>query len=50
MSPGHLLSISKIEIKDKINSDKITFYILDTLNVQIPKYNFHIYMLNGGSV
>jgi hypothetical protein len=46
MPPGHLLSISKIEIKDKINIDKITFYILDALNAQVPRYNFHIYILN----
>jgi hypothetical protein len=35
--PGHLLSIPKIEIKDKININKRTFYIFDTLNAQIPK-------------
>jgi hypothetical protein len=45
-APGHLLSIPKIEIKDKINFDKISFYILDALNAQVPKQNFHIYMLN----
>jgi hypothetical protein len=44
--PGHLLSIQKIEIKNKINIDKETFYILDELNVQISRYNFYIYMLN----
>jgi hypothetical protein len=43
---GHLLSIPKIKIKDKINIDEITFYILDALNAQIPRYNFYIYMLN----
>jgi hypothetical protein len=43
---GHLISILKIEIKDKINVDKTTFYILDALNAQIPRQNFHIYMLN----
>jgi hypothetical protein len=41
-----LLSIPKIKIKDKINIDKITFYIFDELNAQIPRYNFHIYILN----
>jgi hypothetical protein len=44
--PGHLLSMPKIEIKDKINVDKTTFYILDVLNAQIPRQNFYIYMLN----
>jgi hypothetical protein len=43
---GHLLSIPKIKIKDKINIDEITFYILDTLNAQVPRQNFHIYMFN----
>jgi hypothetical protein len=32
MPPRHLLSILKIKIKDKINIDTITFYILDALN------------------
>jgi hypothetical protein len=41
-----LISILKIEIKCKINIDKIIFYILDALNVQVPKQNFHIYMFN----
>jgi hypothetical protein len=43
---GHLLGIPKLEIKDKINIDKINFYILDALNAQAPRYNFYIYMLN----
>jgi hypothetical protein len=30
-----LLNIPKIEIKDKINIDKITFYIFDRLNAQV---------------
>jgi hypothetical protein len=34
-----LLSIPKIEIKDEINIDKITFYILDALNVQVLRHN-----------
>jgi hypothetical protein len=33
----HLLNILKIEIKDKINIYKVTFYIFDTLNAQIPR-------------
>jgi hypothetical protein len=27
----------KIKIKDKIKDDKITFYIFDALNAQIPR-------------
>jgi hypothetical protein len=45
-SSGYLLSISKVKVKDKVNIDKRTFYILDALNAQVPRYNFHIYMLN----
>jgi hypothetical protein len=46
LGQGHLLSISKIKIKDKINIDKIIFYFLDALNAQVPRYNLYIYMLN----
>jgi hypothetical protein len=34
---GHFLSIPKIKIKDKINIDKRTFYIIDALNAQISR-------------
>jgi hypothetical protein len=43
----------KIEIKSKINGDKITFYIFKALNAHIPRYNFYINKLNqcpGGTV
>jgi hypothetical protein len=36
----------KMEIKDKIKDDKITFYIFETLNAHIPRYNFYINKLN----
>jgi hypothetical protein len=41
-----LLSLPKMEIKDKINGDKITFYIFNALNAHIPKQNFYINKLN----
>jgi uncharacterized membrane protein SpoIIM required for sporulation len=39
--PVHLLSMLKKEIKDKSNSDKITFYTFKTLNAQFPRKIFH---------
>jgi hypothetical protein len=36
----------KMEIKDKINGDKRTFYIFKTLNAHIPRQNFYINNLN----
>jgi hypothetical protein len=36
----------KMEIKDKINGDKITFYIFKTLNAHILRQNFYINKLN----
>jgi hypothetical protein len=36
----------KMEIKDKINGDKITFYIFKTLNAHISRQNFYINKLN----
>jgi hypothetical protein len=36
----------EMEIKDKINDDKITFYILKALNAHIPKQNSYINKLN----
>jgi hypothetical protein len=40
----YLLSMPKmkIKIKDKINDDKITFYIFKALNAHIPKQKFYI--------
>jgi hypothetical protein len=35
--PGCLLNILKIEIKDKINVDKITLYAFNILNIQVSK-------------
>jgi hypothetical protein len=34
---GHLLSILKREIKDKVNVRKITFYVLKVLKVQVSR-------------
>jgi hypothetical protein len=36
-APGHLLSILKKEIKDKINVGKINFYIFKVLNAQFQR-------------
>jgi hypothetical protein len=36
---GAFVKHTKIEIKDKINIDKITFYILDALNAQVLRHN-----------
>jgi hypothetical protein len=45
-APGHLLSMSKIEIKNKINGDKTTFFIFKTLNAHVSRQNFYINKLN----
>jgi hypothetical protein len=43
----------KMEIKNKINSDKTTFYIFRALNAHISRQNFYIKKLNqcpGGTL
>jgi hypothetical protein len=46
LHPVHLLNMLKKEIKDKINSDKITFYTFKTLNAQYSRENFYNNLLN----
>jgi hypothetical protein len=36
-APGHLLSILKMEIKEKIDVIKVTFYIFKALNAQVSR-------------
>jgi hypothetical protein len=38
---GALVKHAKKEIKDKNNSDKITFYTFKVLNAQFPRKFFH---------
>jgi hypothetical protein len=44
--PGHLLSMPKIEIKNKINGDKTTFYIFKAFNAHVLRQNFYINKFN----
>jgi hypothetical protein len=53
VSPGHLLSTPKIEIKENIDVGKTTFYNFKALNAQTPRRSFHVDMLilvSGGTV
>jgi hypothetical protein len=46
VSSKHLLNILKMKINNKINGDKIIFYIFKVLNAHIPRHNFYIKKLN----
>jgi hypothetical protein len=43
---GHLLSMSKNEIKEIFNTGKTTFYILKVLNAHISKQILYFNMFN----
>jgi hypothetical protein len=45
-APEHLLSISKMENKVKVNVKKMPLYSIEALNTQITKKDFLISKLN----